>query len=209
MVAVVAAARDGRRRSRLGPGLHPRCGPWTCWVRIHGWWIHGVEHGHSPALIPMDARGPSTTLIHHLVVKRAARKTGVFCLCCGSVLILNRLKPKDSSVGESVQVPSLMPRLATHVHTSSTTIVVSQGAESPIDPSVAWGYPCLVGVWFRTSGSTGTEMSGRDLNSKRPLHRRIDFTASELESYQKGCRKQQGWMPVKSRSFLQRFGRSA
>jgi len=34
-----------------------------------------------------------------------------------------------------------MPRLATHVHTSSTTIVVSQGAESPIDPSVAWGYP--------------------------------------------------------------------
>ena len=73
---------------------------------------------------------------------------GVFCLCCGSVLILNRLKPKDSSVGESVQVPSLMPRLATHVHPSSTTIVVSQGAESPIDPSVAWGYPCLVGGWF-------------------------------------------------------------
>ena len=47
-------------------------------------------------------------------------------------------------------------------------------------------------IAFRTSGSTGTEMSGRDLNSKRPLHRLIDFAASELESYQKGCRKQQG-----------------
>src|SRR4030095_9026053 len=51
-------------------------------------------------------------------------------------------------------------------------------------------------------------MSGRDLSSKRPLHRLIDFTASELESYQKGCRKQQGWRPAKSKSFLQRFGRS-
>ena len=29
-------------------------------------------------------------------------------------------------------------------------------------------------------------MSGRDLSGKRPLHRLIDFTASELESYQKG-----------------------
>jgi hypothetical protein len=57
----------------------------------------------------------------------------------------------------------------------------------------------------RTSGSTGTEMSGRDLIDKRPLHRLIDFAASELESYQKGCRKQQGWKPPKSRSFLQRF----
>src|SRR5215831_6972413 len=27
MVAVVAAARDGRCRSRVGLGLHPRCGP--------------------------------------------------------------------------------------------------------------------------------------------------------------------------------------
>ena len=44
--------------------------------------------------------------------------------------------------------------------------------------------------------------------SKRPLHRLIDFAASELESYQKGCRKQQGWKPAKSRSFLQCFGRS-
>jgi hypothetical protein len=59
-----------------------------------------------------------------------------------------------------------------------------------------------------TSGSTGTEISGRDLSGKRPLHRLIDFTAFELESYQKGCRKQQGWRPAKSRSFLQRFGRS-
>jgi hypothetical protein len=59
-----------------------------------------------------------------------------------------------------------------------------------------------------TSGSTGTEISGRDLISKRSLHRLIDFAASELESYQKGCRKQQGWEPAKSRAFLQRFGRS-
>src|SRR5262249_45060369 len=43
-----------------------------------------------------------------------------------------------------------------------------------------------------TSGSTGTENSGRDLIGRRPLHRLIDFAASELESYQKGCRKQQG-----------------
>src|SRR5262249_42715611 len=35
MVAVVAAARDGRRLSLLGPGLHPLCGPCTCWVRIN------------------------------------------------------------------------------------------------------------------------------------------------------------------------------
>jgi hypothetical protein len=59
-----------------------------------------------------------------------------------------------------------------------------------------------------TSGSTGTEISGRDLIGKRPLHRLIDFAASELESYQKGCRKRQGWKPAKSKSFLQRFGRS-
>jgi hypothetical protein len=44
----------------------------------------------------------------------------------------------------------------------------------------------------RTSGSTGTEISGRDLIGKRPLHRLLDFAASELESYQKGCRKQKG-----------------
>ena len=62
---------------------------------------------------------------------------------------------------------------------------------------------------MRTSGSTGTEMSGRDLSGKRPLYRLIDFTASELESYQKGCRKQQDWRPAKSRAFFQRFGRSA
>jgi hypothetical protein len=59
-----------------------------------------------------------------------------------------------------------------------------------------------------TSGSTGIEISGRDLIGKRPLHRLIDFAASELENYQKGCRKLQGWKPAKSRSFLQRFGRS-
>jgi hypothetical protein len=44
----------------------------------------------------------------------------------------------------------------------------------------------------RTSGSTGTEISGRDLVGKQPLHRLIDFAASELESYQKGCRKLAG-----------------
>jgi len=44
-------------------------------------------------------------------------------------------------------------------------------------------------IW--TSSSTGTEISGRDFIGKRPLHRPIDFAASELESYQKGCRKQQ------------------
>src|SRR5262245_21686051 len=60
----------------------------------------------------------------------------------------------------------------------------------------------------RTSGSTGTEISGSDILGKRPLHRLIDIAASELESYQKGCRKLQGWKPAKSRSFLQRFGRS-
>jgi hypothetical protein len=32
-------------------------------------------------------------------------------------------------------------------------------------------------------------MSGRDLVGKQPLHRLIDFAASELESYQKGCRE--------------------
>src|SRR4029434_8076235 len=63
-------------------------------------------------------------------------------------------------------------------------------------------------LWSWTSGSTGTEISGRDLSGKRPLHRLIDFTASGLESYQKGGRKQQDWRPAKSRSFLQRFGRS-
>jgi len=51
-------------------------------------------------------------------------------------------------------------------------------------------------------------MSGRGLIGKRPLHRLIDFAASELESYQKGCRKQQGWKPAKSRPFLERFGPS-
>src|SRR5688500_1447907 len=61
-------------------------------------------------------------------------------------------------------------------------------------------HPTLIAHW--TSGSTGTEISGRDLSGKRPLHRLIDFTASELESNQKGCRKQQDWRPAKSRSFL-------
>src|SRR5215831_17258907 len=64
MVAVVAAVGDGRRLSRLGPGLHPRCGPCSRWVWIHGWCSNCAEHWHSPALTPRDARGPSTKLIH-------------------------------------------------------------------------------------------------------------------------------------------------
>src|SRR5215470_20317594 len=67
MVAVVAAAGDGRRLSSVGPGLHPRCGPCSRWVWIHGWWSNCAEHWHSPALTPRDARGPSTKLIHHIV----------------------------------------------------------------------------------------------------------------------------------------------
>ena len=41
--------------------------PWPrLWRRsLARWGINCVEHGHSPALIPMDARGPSTNLIHH------------------------------------------------------------------------------------------------------------------------------------------------
>jgi hypothetical protein len=59
----------------------------------------------------------------------------------------------------------------------------------------------------RTSGSTGTEISGRGLMGKRHLHKLIDFAASKFESYQKGCRKQQSWKPAKSRFFLQDFDR--
>src|SRR5262249_43207988 len=43
MVAVVAAARDGRRRSLWGPGLHQLCGPCTGWVRGNGGGINGVK----------------------------------------------------------------------------------------------------------------------------------------------------------------------
>src|SRR5262245_8524019 len=74
MVAVVAAAGDGRRRSRVGPGLHPRCGPCTRWVWRHGWFSNCAEHWHSPALISRDARGPSTTLRHHLGVELLPEK---------------------------------------------------------------------------------------------------------------------------------------
>jgi hypothetical protein len=114
-----------------------------------------------------------------------------------------------------------------HGHQKRGVVIVSRpGGELPARSRLGGSHPvrtvnviascdggveCLCdghGSAPRTSGSTGTEMSGRDLNSKRPLHRLIDFTASELESYQKGCRKQQGWKPAKSRPFLQRFGRS-
>ena len=74
MVAVVAAAGDGRRRSLWGPGLHQLCGPCTGWVRRNGWCIYGVKHWHSPALMSMDARGPFTKLIHHLVVELLPEK---------------------------------------------------------------------------------------------------------------------------------------
>src|SRR5262245_22839747 len=60
-----------------------------------------------------------------------------------------------------------------------------------------------------TSGSPGTALSGRDSVGTRPRHRLIDFTASECKSSQTGCRKQQGWKPAQSKSFLQCFGRSA
>ena len=51
-------------------------------------------------------------------------------------------------------------------------------------------------------------MSGRGLSGTHPLPRLIDFAASELASYQKGCQKQQGWKAAKARPFLQRCGRS-
>jgi hypothetical protein len=60
-------------------------------------------------------------------------------------------------------------------------------------------YPVLALLWAESLS---------DSNFPEVAHRLIDFAASELESYQKGCRKQQGWKPAKSRSFLQRFGRS-
>jgi hypothetical protein len=72
--------------------------------------------------------------------------------------------------------------------------------------ALPWGAPYALVSPFRTSGSTGTEMSGRDSIGKRPLHRLIDFAASELESYQKGCRKQEGLKPIKSRPFSSHFG---
>src|SRR5215468_4202190 len=56
MVAVVAAG-DGRRRSRVGPGLHPRCGPCSRWVWIHGWCSNCAAHWHSPALTFVGDRG--------------------------------------------------------------------------------------------------------------------------------------------------------
>src|SRR5215831_2817854 len=74
MVTVVVAARNGRRLPRVGPGLHPRCRPCPCWVKIHGWCINCVAHWPSLALIPRDARGPSTTLIRHLVVELLPEK---------------------------------------------------------------------------------------------------------------------------------------
>src|SRR5690348_1877734 len=83
MVAVVVA-RDGRRLALWGPGLHPLCGPCTCWVRRNGWCINCVEHWHSPALIPIDARGPSTKLIYHLVVALLPEKRG-FSACAAGV----------------------------------------------------------------------------------------------------------------------------
>jgi hypothetical protein len=47
----------------------------------------------------------------------------------------------------------------------------------------------VLNCWKRISGSTGTEINGRDIMGKRPLYRLIDFAASERESYQKGYRK--------------------
>src|SRR4029450_1773179 len=100
MVAVVAAARDGRRRSLVGPGLHPLCGPCTCWVRRNGWCINRVEHWHSPALIPMDARGPSTKRIHHLVVELLPEKRAFFDGPCG-LLSTNEIQPRIQNFSDA------------------------------------------------------------------------------------------------------------
>src|SRR5215475_1430549 len=85
MVAVVAAAGDGRRRSRWGPGLHPLCGPCTRWVWRHGWCSNCAEHWHAPALISRDARGPSTTLIHHLGVELRPEKRAFILQAIGTL----------------------------------------------------------------------------------------------------------------------------
>src|SRR5438093_10742244 len=51
-------------------------------------------------------------------------------------------------------------------------------------------------------------MSGVNYTGNIFPHGPIDFSALYRGSDQKGCRKQEGWKPVKSRSFLHRFGRS-
>ena len=48
--------------------------------------------------------------------------------------------------------------------------------------------------------STGTAMGGRDSIGKRPLHRLIDFAASELERYQKGVGNRQDGVYKNQRS---------
>ena len=54
--------------------------------------------------------------------------------------------------------------------------------------------------WSRTSGSTGTDMSGGDFMSKQPLQRLIDCAASEPESLKKGVGNRQDTVYKNQRS---------
>src|SRR5262249_52528586 len=50
------------------------------------WWSNAAEHWHARALIPRDARGPSTTLIHHIVIELLPEKRAVFVSLSGTGL---------------------------------------------------------------------------------------------------------------------------
>src|SRR5262252_916081 len=77
MVAVVAAARDGRRRSLVGPGLPPRCGPWT----LLGGEQWGVDQWRGARALACAQPKGGTRSIHATDTpsrrQAAARKTGV------------------------------------------------------------------------------------------------------------------------------------
>jgi transposase len=93
-------------------------------------------------------------------------------------------KPRDKAkveVGVHVVERGILARLRHHTFFSLAEVHTTRA-------------PLLLTLHARpwTSGSTGTEISGRDSIGKRPLHRLIDFAASELESYQKGYRKSAG-----------------
>jgi hypothetical protein len=113
-----------------------------------------------------------------------------------SVYDILEVAPPDKRVSRGVQRLTI---LLVFLNTMALILSFTDVFKRPRSP-----YRPLSATW--TSGSTGTDISCRDSVGKRSLHRLIDFAASERESYQKGCRKQQGWKPAKSRSFLQRFG---
>src|SRR5262249_56905093 len=50
------------------------------------WWSNAAEHWHARALIPRDARGPSTTRIHHIVIELLPEKRAVFVSLSGTGL---------------------------------------------------------------------------------------------------------------------------